>query len=136
MKRGFAFLAAIGLVACATSTAPPDDGVVFGAGAEAGDEGNPYGGGDEGGSGSDSGDPNADSGTALDASVMDTGTPADSGAADTGPVSTGGVCANTSTQIFEYGLLSLAGGATDCSSGPAACATGECCFGSDLCVPE
>jgi hypothetical protein len=139
MKRSLAFLAAIGLVACATSTAPPDDGVVFGAGVEAGDEGNPYGGGDDGGA-SESGDPMTDSGVApQDASATDTGTPADSGATDTGTMTAPGVCAKTTLQGVEYAADIFAGTGTDCTSSPTVCAAGECCYPSSilaLCVTE
>lgn len=136
MKRCLAFLAAIGLVACATSTAPPDDGVVYGAGVEAGDEGNPYG-GDDGGSGSDSGDPMTDSSTAQDGSATDTGTSTDSAATDTGTPPPAGVCAKTSIQQVEYAAVFISGG-TDCTV-VSACATGECCYQGSLaalCVPE
>ncbi|MEO6574509.1 MAG: hypothetical protein ABIP89_11770 [Polyangiaceae bacterium] len=137
MKRCLAFIAAIGLVACATSTAPPDDGVVYGAGVEAGDDGNPYGGGDDSGSLTDSGE-TADSGAAQDASTTtDTGTVADTGASDTGGGPPPGVCAKTSIQQVEYAAAVLGGG-TSCPS-PSDCAAGECCYPNSilpLCVGE
>ncbi len=139
MKRCLAFLAAIGLVACATSTAPASDGVVYGANVEAGDEGNPYGSGDDSGStGSDSGDPMNDAGTTTDASVTDTGTVADSAVADTStPPPPPGVCAKTSIQQIEYAAAVLGGG-TSCSGG-SDCGAGECCYPNSilpLCVAE
>ena len=133
MKRSLAFLAAIGLFACATSVAPPNDGVIMGSGVEAGDEGNPYG----GDGGSEAGDPLADSGQVQEAASTDTGTPADS-AVDTGPVSTGGVCSKTTIQRAEYAAAVLGGG-VDCSAGPSVCASGQCCYQTSvlsLCVGQ
>ncbi len=133
MKRSLALLAALGLFACATSIAPPNDGVIVGGGAEAGDDGNQYGGSD---SGSDAGDPLADSGQSQDAS--DTGAATDSGV-DTGPASAAGVCSKTTIQKAEYAAAFIGGGAVDCSGGPSACATGECCYQgslSSLCVGQ
>ena len=140
MKRCLAFLAAFGLVACATSTLPPDDGVVYGAGVEAGDEGNPYGGGDDAATGSDSGEMVNDAGTAQDTSTTtDSGSVADSGATDTGSGPPPGVCAKTSLQTVEYGADILGGTGTDCTGMVSACAPGECCYPNSiiaLCVTE
>lgn len=138
MKRTLACFAAIGLFACATSTAPPNDGVlVGGGGVEAGDEGNPYGSMDD--SGSDAGGPLADAGEMMqDAAPTDTGTSTDSGATDTGTTAAG-VCAKTSFQQIEYGAAVLGGTGTDCSGSPSVCAPGECCYQTSLlslCVTE
>jgi hypothetical protein len=132
MKRGFALLAATGLFACATSVAPANDGMIVGGGVEAGDEGNPYG----GDSGSETGDPLADSGQTQDAASTDTGTVTDS-AVDTGPTSTAGVCSKTTSQKTEY-FLAVASGGTDCTV-VSACSSGQCCYRGTfgpLCVTQ
>jgi hypothetical protein len=134
MKRCFVFLAALGLFACATSVAPANDGVPVGGGVEAGDEGNPYSG--DSGSGSETGDPLADSGQTQDAAATDTGTATDA-AVDTGPVSTAGVCSKTTIQKTEY-FLAVTSGGTDCTV-VSACSSGQCCYQGTfgpLCVTQ